>query len=381
MNNWKKVLLFLVVLTISLMGIYTYKRATLKRQERINKINVETNVDLTNTDTAKYTVYDGEFELPINGATGYVSVKTALKTSNDITSEDITTLSPGTGFTIIEENNNWWKISVDNKIGYVQHKYCLINLPDVIPSIIYNNTNAYSSRMVSSGYDIDNITNKQLYDTYFYNYRLKENTFVVPVLYHTAKKINKAQQEALKNGETLIIYEAYRPYDTQRNIVKNVKELAKKNEKVSKYIQTNTWHMTWFISTKISNHQRGLAIDVSLGKVNKLSEKVVGKYLVKYVSNYEEYSMPTPIHELSTRSTRYTSPVPSGSKTAWKKATYSAAMKNNEYAIRLEKYCTNAGLTPLASEWWHYNDLDCLKEKTGTGNYNIKSVYSVVPNE
>ena len=160
MNNWKKILLFLVVLAISLGGIYTYKRATLKRQERINRVNIETKVDQANTDTAKYAVYEGEFELPINGATGYISVKTDLKEKANNKSETIKELKPGTGFTILEETNNWWKIKVDDTYGYVLHKYCLINLPDIIPSIIYNNTNAYSSRMVSSGYDIKNITNK-----------------------------------------------------------------------------------------------------------------------------------------------------------------------------------------------------------------------------
>ena len=37
-----------------------------------------------------------------------------------------------------------------------------------------------------------------------------------------------------------------------------------------------------------------------------------------------------------------------------------AADTMNEAALLLRTYCTDAGLTPLASEWWHFNDLDRL---------------------
>lgn len=37
-----------------------------------------------------------------------------------------------------------------------------------------------------------------------------------------------------------------------------------------------------------------------------------------------------------------------------------------EDALRLKRYCTQAGLSPLASEWWHFNDLEA-KEAIGDG--------------
>ena len=35
-------------------------------------------------------------------------------------------------------------------------------------------------------------------------------------------------------------------------------------------------------------------------------------------------------------------------------------------------YCTNAGMTPLASEWWHFNDLDAqnkVRMTSGNGKF------------
>ena len=41
-----------------------------------------------------------------------------------------------------------------------------------------------------------------------------------------------------------------------------------------------------------------------------------------------------------------------------RQAELSASMAASEPARGLQRYCTGAGLTPLASEWWHFNDLE-----------------------
>ena len=214
---------------------------------------------------------DGSLELPVQGAAGYTAVALRLREGNSLNAEIIETLKAGQGFQIIEENNGWWKINVGGKDGWVNHSYCLINLPDVIPSIVYNNDNAYSSKLKSSGYDIPNITGEQLYQAYGHNSRLNQDEYIVPVLYSMAPKICKAQQEALSEGNTLIIYEGFRPYDVQRLIVNNLSALASENASVAVGIKTPPWSMPWFVSTGVSNHQKGYAIDVSLGKVLDLS--------------------------------------------------------------------------------------------------------------
>ena len=54
----------------------------------------------------------------------------------------------------------------------------------------------------------------------------------------------------------------------------------------------------------------------------------------------------------------------------------------NEPALGLQRYCTGAGLTPLSSEWWHFNDLETrsqVLDRAGTGGFEIKACLSTAP--
>ena len=100
------------------------------------------------------------------------------------------------------------------------------------------------------------------------------------------------------------------------------------------------------------------------------------------VWNYERYEMPTPIHELSRAAATFTAPVAINSTTAWKSAEMTQDMASNEPALGLQRYCTDAELTPLASEWWHFNDLSTrsqVLENQGIGDFLISSVRSTAP--
>lgn len=322
----------------------------------------------------------GIFELPINGASGYATVPFRLREGPSEDTNIISTLESGQGFTILEELNDWWQIDVSGQIGWVMHKYCLINLPDVIPSIIYDNTNSYSSKMVSSGKEIPNITRQKLYNTYMYNERFGKEEYVAPVLYVMAPKISLAQQAALADGNTLIIYETFRPYEVQQKIVENLRTLINTDSEVKEGVSKSPWSIGWFIAIGTSNHQRGCAIDVSLGKVISQEKRTTGSYIYNEISEYIEYSMPTEIHELSTAAVTFNPPISSLSDTEWRNAKPSDTM--NSEALLLQEYCTEAGLTPLASEWWHFNDLDGLevvKNNVNSGIFFIKNNYSVVP--
>lgn len=322
----------------------------------------------------------GMLELPVNGASGYASISLRLHEGPGTETTVMATLDPGTGFTILDESNEWWEIETKEGIGWVMHKYCFINLPDVIPSIIYNNTNAYSSKMMSSGKSIPNITGLKLYDAYSYNERLGKYEYVLPVLYAMALKINVGQQAALADGNTLIIYEGFRPHAVQRKIVTNLSDLVNSDPSVKKGVIDSQWSMRWFISTGISNHQKGLAIDVSLGKVIQKERKISGAFTYTNIVEYKEYTMPSQIHELSIASIVFKTLVSSTSG-AWKDATMSDTM--NHEARLLQQYCTDAGLTPLASEWWHFDDLslaELLKNVHSDGKYFIEANHSKVPN-
>lgn len=132
--------------------------------------------------------YEGDLELPINGATGYTSIDLNVMSSPTLESETVETLRAGTAFTIHKEEGNWWFIKNETSEGWVDSTYCFINLPDVIPSIVYDSTNTYSSEFVSSGKTIPGITGQVLYEGKTFNERLGKEEFIVPVLYSMSKK-------------------------------------------------------------------------------------------------------------------------------------------------------------------------------------------------
>lgn len=331
------------------------------------------------------TVYTGIFELPLNGTTGFTSVSLPLYENNPAngTTKKLSTLSAGKPFCIQEEDGEYFRVTLaDETTGWIESKYCLVNLPDIIPSIVYDDTNSYSSIFRSSGYALDGITGKRLYNVKTENTRLDKEEFLMPVLYPMAKKIAQVQKDALANEDTLKIYETYRPYEVQMKVSDALTKLMDANETVAAGITTKPWGKSWFIATQLSNHQRGIAMDVSLAKVTQTETKQSGLYQYKVVTEHEEYKMPTKMHELSKAAATFTSPVSSKSKTDWKKAKLAPTM--TEGAKKLQKYCTNRELYPLASEWWHFNDLDAreaTKAHGSNGKYYLKECLSIAPVE
>ena len=154
----------------------------------------------------------------------------------------------------------------------------MINLPDVIPSIIYDDTNSYSSLFKSSNKELPNITGKALYNVKTMNTRFNKEEFLMPVLYSVAKKICIAQRFALEEGNCLKIYETYRPYTTQMSIANSLRELANSDNEVKYGINSLGWSESWFIAQGLSNHQRGIAIDTSLVKITNSKLKYFGDY-------------------------------------------------------------------------------------------------------
>lgn len=306
----------------------------------------------------------------------------AARTLSSSSNAYIIKLSPGTPFTILEESGDWWLVRAENRVGWVEHRYCLINLPDVIPSMVYDDTNSYSSVFRASYKDIPNITDKALYDAREYNPRLNREEFLMPVLYSMARKVCQAQQNALAEGNTIVLYEGFRPYDTQIQVAQEVAAMARTDAEVKAGISTYPWSISWFIATGISNHQQGYAMDVSLAKVTKAHVDSLDGYNYVQVDELEFYTMPTPIHELSMAACTYTGPVSIFSTTAWQSGTMTAAMAANDPAKALQRYCTSAGMTPLASEWWHFNDLatyTAVSKCLSKGNYYIQDCLSLAP--
>lgn len=280
-------------------------------------------------------------ELPVNGATGYAPVAMTLWT--EISAEGagagaVAQLEPGDAFLILREEGEWWQVQAEQGTGWVWHGCCMINLPDVIPSIIYDATNSYNSLYRSSGKEIPGVTGQALYPGAAYNLRLDRDEYAMPMLYAAAKKVCAAQQAALAQGNSLKIYEAYRPYFVQQAVIQGLSALAESDPEVAAGVNTSPWHMGYFIATGYSNHQRGIAVDVSLVKVTKTQTRTTGGVEYLQVTGYEEYRMPTQMHELS--------------------------------------------MAPLESEWWHFNDF-AARDRAGsylsTGNFVIEGTLSRPP--
>lgn len=53
----------------------------------------------------------------------------------------------------------------------------------------------------------------------------------------------------------------------------------------------------------------------------------------------------------------------------------------NEAARLLQSYATDAGLIPLASEWWHFNDLASASgvDDSYTGRFTLAANAGVAP--
>ncbi len=319
-------------------------------------------------------------ELPLEGATAYAAVGLSVYATHDIYDEVVLWLNAGQAFVITEDAGNWWQINSNGVSGWVLSANCMINLPDVIPSIIYDNTNTYSSLFRSSEKEIPNITGEVLYNGWGYNERLGKDEYIMPVLFGMAEKIYTAQQLALADQNTLIIYEAFRPSFAHQAVYDNFGALIEEDEEVAQGVAENSYTANWFLAPAPYNHQRGTAIDVSLGEVISWEQKELNGHFYTNITEYYEYTMQTLMHELSAASAVFAYPVQSSSTTAWHNAQLSADA--TEGTILLQQYCAGGGLTPLASEWWHFNDLSTTQYALTIGVYGAYSLdraYSTFP--
>ena len=328
---------------------------------------------------AANTLYGG-FELPVCGATGYAGVSMELKAQPEESAQTLQTLAPGEAFVILKEQGQWLEVSFKQNRGFLPSLYCMINLPDVVPSLICLNTNAYSSLYRSSGYALKGITGEKLYDALGENERLGRREFAMAVIYPMAKKICAAQQTALSEGYSLVVYETFRPRETQMRVAEALNALLEENEEVYSGIYQGGWTAKWFIAHSLSMHQRGVAMDVSLAQVSACVCRESGGYVYLYPQQWHLCDMPTAMHELSTAALCYEQPYSSRKKEGWQQIPLAPGMTPD--AVRLMQYCTGAGLTPLCSEWWHFNDLDAYEaigQRYSSGDYQIASCISRQP--
>ncbi len=255
------------------------------------------------------------------------------------------TISAGTTFTIIgSRENKYWSIRWNSKknCGWIKNDYAAINLLDYIPKMEYNITNASASIYKSSGVALPNITGRQLYADKYKDF--------VPATWSFAQKLKSAANTASKNGDKLVVYDAYRPRGVTNAAKNSLSTLMNSNPTVRNGIMYSTgasgtrypWGESWFLAQGTSAHNTACAVDITI----------------------KGQKMPSEMHELSTRAIKYYSSITTRGKTLdYHIQHYASTM--TDAAKRLDKYMTDVGLDDLASEWWHFQDSLCNERIKG----------------
>lgn len=68
-------------------------------------------------------------------------------------------------FRILKESGDWRWPRASGVMRWVEYRYCLISLSDVVLSMVYNNTNAYSSIFIGLRKNIPGVAKEVLYKT------------------------------------------------------------------------------------------------------------------------------------------------------------------------------------------------------------------------
>ena len=255
--------------------------------------------------------------------------------------EVIGTVPQAAAYCVIDEKEGLFKIRYGDGEGYIDSNFCLINLPEYIGELCaYNITNSYSAIYMIHEFEIPKVT-----DTVVSGYehiQLKDENFMMPLLYPVAQRLITAAETALSEGYRLKIYDAYRPnmatksiYNLTLSIVDNTLPEAPFNEEVKledldlsaepgeltyrNLLEKGSWNLGNFLATSGSYHNMGIALDLTLEKPG------LG----------EDLEMQSSMHDLS-----------------W----YSVISANNYEANILSRIMRGAGFGGLTSEWWHFQD-------------------------
>ena len=267
----------------------------------------------------------GSFSVTIYGAQGWASADVKIRKTANMNAESLGIVPESSRVTILDtDSNNLIKIKYNNITGYIPTAYLFINLPDVMPYVVYDISNANKSIFKVAGKNIPNVTGKNLYGySAKYNSKIGKTTYYAPLLYPVAKKFQVAFNNAWKNGYTFRVYDTYRPRPVEELVSRNYSNLYNNNSTVKKAVdydkQGNYWGWGWFMTTTgTSRHCQGIALDLALANKNG---KVLGAQ--------------STIHTLDTSSLR---------------------KYNNSNANTLSNFMTGAGFSTLQSEWWHFED-------------------------
>ncbi|MCC8139849.1 MAG: hypothetical protein LIO67_06065 [Lachnospiraceae bacterium] len=270
------------------------------------------------------------------------------------------TVSAMKAYCVLDEADGMFGVLVDGETWYIDSSTCMINLTEYLGDLCtYDITNSYDSVFTVHEFEFPGVSGEVV--TGFENMALNDGTFVTPLMYSVADKLMDAALMALDAGYRLRIYESYRPavatttlYSMGTSLLsqtiptetwtgKSLSELEMPSNAVTTETIVNedgtitlketvasltyadvmyggsSYHLSNFLAAKRSRHNVGVAVDLTL----------------EDAETGEELVMQTVMHDLSQ---------------------YSVTDRNTTNANILASIMTSAGLSPLVSEWWHFQD-------------------------
>ena len=320
----KGCLVSIILLIVVMVGLYiiVFKSPLFSKDEipAENETSSDASVEAESTPTPTPKPEATEVPTPTPepvSSIGYISTQDAdgkvrMREEPSTSSEIIGELHNREVLYILSKEGDYYCINYRGETAYVHKDYVVEHLPednmicDVVTfEIGYSKLVEVTSRVPELIVEMPYATESNHVNQQMYPFEL------VLLQESTAEKLKIAQELFLEDGYSLVIWDAYRPYSVtvQTFAIIGDPVLAADPETGSK-------------------HNRGAAIDVTL-----------------YDLVNEEYvDMPTEVREMDRDLAKRSST----------SMTYEQR-KNMEY---MESILGQAGFSPYAGEWWHYNDMD-----------------------
>lgn len=273
------------------------------------------------------------FEQPLVGAIGFTTAAVDLQPDGTRPGGH---LDAGAWFTILEDRGERWLVQHGDAAGLLVAAEQLVNLPDLLPSIVYRPTNATASDYRVAGVPLPGVTGTRLLDVVGPQQRAGRPAAYLPVTPGTAGKLARAQAAARAAGETLVLYDAYRPLAAQQKVA--TAALALTDAKARDALAGGGWDPADFTPLHVTAAQLGASVDLSLAS--------------SAASDRDE-AMPTAMHDLGRAAATTVRPVRVGAGEDWRGVPLTPL---TDAALRLRGYCTDAGLTPSPGAWWQFTD-------------------------
>lgn len=223
---------------------------------------------------------------------------------------------------ILQEEQGYFKVSYKDQEMWVSEANCLVNAKQYIPTIqvdlgMGNNPNYFNIGDTA----IPGVTDQLLYKR-----SGSQDGSEAWLRYEVIKQLRSAQKIFMKDGYSIKIYDAYRPYSVTIAIRDGYGAFLKTDQgkKLKQEYYYNGYGEGNFLAQKASAHNYGVAVDMTLVETD----------------NNKDITMPSPIHTLDARSG-----LSSWQDNGTTEASHAQYMKGI-----MEAY----GFTSLDSEWWHF---------------------------